>query len=796
MEPTSIAARRDGVRGEVPGGVWGSAREVNSWFLDGGEAERRQSLDGPWGAAVTWPRRGRDRPPAAGAFRHTPVTLAPYRFGSITAALETQPLSEPASDAERRAQVRSFPEPAPEPAPFFNRELSWLEFNRRVLAAAADPENPLLERLRFVAIFDGNLDEFFMKRVGGLRQQLASNVRELPPDRHGPREQLAAIRRVVRPLVAEERGLLHGELLPALRRHGLEILDWEHLRSGERRYLTQEFERRLFPILTPMAVDPAHPFPFISNLSLSLAVAVRDPDAGQLRFARVKAPQSLPRWLHLPGGLRFVPLEEVIAHNLERLFPGLEIAETHPFRVTRNADVQRNEETADDLLEAIQEELRVRRFSAAVRLEVVPGCPEWMRALLCEELEVGAEDVYEVPGPLALRDLVELAAAPLPSLRLRPWTPVPHPRLHGEPGKPFDVFAAIADGDLLFHHPYDSFATSIQEFVHQAAHDPAVLAIKQTLYRTSAESPIMQSLIRAAESRKQVAVTIEIKARFDEAANIEWAEALEKVGAHVAYGVVGLKTHAKLCLVVRQEREGLRCYSHVATGNYNAETAKVYTDLGLLTCNEEIAADVAQVFNLLTGYVHRPSFKKLLVAPVNMRRRFLELIAREAEHARAGRGGRIAAKMNGLDDPELIEALYEAGAAGVEVDLVVRGICRLCPGLPGGSETIRVVSIVGRFLEHARIFCFANAGSPEYSIGSADWMTRNLDHRVEAVTPVEDRRLQEELQTILDLQLADNVNAWDLQPDGTYVRRRPAPGEPARSCHEQLMQRALERAGR
>ncbi len=709
-------------------------------------------------------------------------------------------MSEPAPDSDHRSSVRAFREAAEEPTPFLNRELSWLEFNHRVLAEAMNPDNPLLERLRFVSIFDSNLDEFFMKRVGGLRQQLASNVRELPPDRHTPREQLAAIRRVVRPLLVEQRRLLHAELLPALSRHGLEILGWEDLRGSERRHLTQEFERRLFPILTPMAVDPAHPFPFISNLSLSLAASVRHPESGpgsgQLRFARVKVPASLPRWLQTPSGLRFVPLEEVIAHNLERLFPGMEVVDSHPFRITRNADVQRNEETADDLLEAIQEELRVRRFSSVVRLEVVPGCPEWMRTLLCEELEVGAEDVYEEAGPLALRDLAALAAVPLPSLRARSWTPVTHSRLHGEPGKAVDVFAALCDGDLLVHHPYDSFATSVQEFVQQAAYDPAVVAIKQTLYRTSAGSPIMESLIRAAESRKQVAVTIEIKARFDEAANIEWAEALEKVGAHVAYGVVGLKTHAKLCLVVRQERDGLRCYSHVATGNYNAETAKLYTDLGLLTCSEEIAADVAQVFNLLTGYVHQPRFTKLLVAPVNMRQRFLELISREVEHSRAGRGGHLVAKMNGLDDPEIVEALYAASAEGVEVDLIVRGLCRLCPGLPGRSETIRVVSIVGRFLEHARIFHFANGGSPEYFIGSADWMTRNLDHRVEAVTPVDDRRLQEELQVILDLQLADNVNGWDLQPDGSYLRRRPLSGEPARSSHELLMQRALERAGR
>ncbi|HVF58255.1 MAG TPA: polyphosphate kinase 1 [Thermoanaerobaculia bacterium] len=700
------------------------------------------------------------------------------------------------SEPERTSAVHPFPEPVEETTPYLNRELSWLEFNRRVLAEAESAENPLLERLKFVAIFDGNLDEFFMKRVGGLRQQLASNLRELPPDGHSPREQLGAISRVVRPLMARQRQLLHGELLPALAQHGLEILTWDDLRPGERRHLSEEFERKLFPILTPLAVDPAHPFPFISNLSLSLAVSVRQPGEEQLRFARVKVPQTLPRWMQVPHTLRFVPLEEVIAHNLERLFPGMEVLDARPFRVTRNADVRRNEETADDLLEAIQEELRVRRFSSVVRLEVVPGCPDWMRELLCSELEVREQDVFEVVAPLALRDLMQLTTVPLPSHRARPWTPVTHPRLHAADAEDIDIFQTIAAGDLLLHHPYDSFATSVKEFVDCAADDPAVVAIKQTLYRTSANSPIMQSLIRAAENRTQVAVTVEIKARFDEAANIEWAEALEKVGAHVAYGVVGLKTHAKLCLVVRQEGDGLRCYSHVGTGNYNSETAKLYTDLGLLTASPEVAADVAQVFNLLTGYVHQPRFRKLLVAPVNMRARFLELIAREVEQARAGKKARIVAKMNGLDDPQLVEALYEASAAGVEIDLVVRGICRLRPGLAGKSETIRVCSIVGRFLEHARIFAFANGGRPEYYIGSADWMTRNLDHRVETVAPVEEPRLQEELRTVLELQLADNVKAWELRPDGSYERRRPADGEEPRNSQELLMQRALERAGR
>ena len=679
-----------------------------------------------------------------------------------------------------------------------NRELSWLEFNARVLHEAEDPANPLLERLKFIAIFDSNLDEFFMKRVGGLKQQIASNVRELAPGIDGtPQQQLAAVNAKVRPMVARQRRLLNADLLPALRQHGLEVVGWDELRGSERRHLAEEFDRRFFPVLTPLAVDPAHPFPFISNVSLSLAVSIKAPGDAAPRFARVKAPHILPRWVQVPKTLRFVPLEEVIARHLDRLFPGMEVVESYPFRVTRNADVHRNEETAEDLLEVIQEELRERRFATVVRLEVARGMPRWMLELLFEELELGESELYEVEGPLALKDLMSLAgSAPLPSLRFRPWTPVTHPRFHLEGEDAGGVFGAVAAGDILVHHPYDSFATSTQRFIETAADDPAVFAIKQTLYRTSAGSPNMQALIRAAEARKQIAITVEIKARFDEAANIEWAEALEGVGAHVCYGVVGLKTHAKIALVVRQERETLRSYVHIATGNYNPETAKLYTDLGLFTADEEIAQDVAQLFNMLTGFVFQPRFKKLLVAPSSMRQRFLEVIEREVEHHRAGKGGHIIAKMNALDDRQIIDALYEASAAGVEIDLIVRGICRLRPGLPGKSETIRVISIVGRMLEHARIFCFANAGKPEYYIGSADWMTRNLDARVEAAVPIENPRLQEEIQAILDLQLADNCKAWDMRSDGSYVQRHPAPGEEPRSSQEVLMQQALERAGR
>lgn len=681
---------------------------------------------------------------------------------------------------------------------FFNRELSWLEFNRRVLHEAADPGNPLLERLKFIAISDGNLDEFFMKRVGGLKQQLASHVRDLSPDGQTPRQQLAAIDAIVRPMLQEQRRLLHDEIVPALREKGLRLLHWDDLAADERRTVGEVFEARVLPILTPLAVDPAHPFPFISNLSLSLAVAVRGPGDASPRFARVKVPRSLPRWIKTAEqGLRYVPMEELVAQHLDRLFPGMEVLGAYPFRVTRNADVRRAEETAEDLLEVIQEELRERRFATVVRLEIEPGMPGWMRELLHEHLAFDPRDVFELRGPLGLAALMQIATLNVPGLRDRPWTPVSHPRLQAaaDSAEP-DVFEVIAQGDVLVHHPFDSFGTSVQRFIEAAAQDPKVLAIKQTFYRTSADSPMMRALIRAAEDGKQVAVSVEIKARFDEANNIEWSEALENAGAHVGYGHVGLKNHAKIALVVREEAGGLRCYTHIGTGNYNPQTAKLYTDLGLLTCDPEIAADVVKLFNLLTGYLHRPEFKRLLVAPINMKGRFLELIRREIDHQEAGRSGRLTAKMNGLEDPEIVEALYQASAAGVEIDLIIRGICRLRPGLPGRSETVRVISIVGRFLEHARIFRFGNGGAPEHYFGSADWMSRNLNYRVEAVVPIREPALQAELDAVLDLQLADNVKAWELRPDGSYLQRRPAVGEPERSSQELLMERSVTRVTR
>jgi polyphosphate kinase len=686
--------------------------------------------------------------------------------------------------------------PNSEPTRFFNRELSWLEFNRRVLAEAEDATVPLLERVKFLAIFGGNLDEFFMKRVGGLKLQLASGKPAVSPDGRSPAEQLAAIAETVRPMMARAREVLIESVLPELASHGIRFERWRDLAPGEQTWASAYFATSVFPVLTPLGLDPSHPFPFISNLSISLAVAVRSPASSEVRFARVKVPPSIPRWVQIPGTQRFLPLELLIREHLDRLFPGLEVIEAHAFRVTRAADTERNEEAAEDLLESIQEELRERRFASVVRLEVVPEMPAWMRRLVADELEIGADDVYEVRPPLGARDLFAIASLSIPELREDPFLPVTHPRLApGPDGREPDLFRVIRQGDLLVHHPYDSFASSVQRFLQLAAEDESVLAIKQTLYRTSRRSPIVRALMEAAERGKQVAVLVELRASFDEARNIEWAEALEGAGAHVAYGVVGYKTHAKVSLVVRQEPDGLRTYTHVATGNYNTDTAELYTDLGLFTCDPAIGADAAQLFNLLTsGHIADQTFSRLAVAPVSMRSRLLELVRRELEHQRAGRGGRIVAKMNALEDPALVDALYEASAAGVEIDLVVRGVCRLRPGLSGRSESIRVISIVDRFLEHARIFMFGNAGAPEYYLASADWMARNLGYRVEAMVPVGDPALAAQLQEILDVQLADNCKAWELAADGTWTRRRPAPGEARRPSQRVLLERTLAHA--
>ncbi len=660
----------------------------------------------------------------------------------------------------------------------YNRELSWLDFNWRVLYEAIDPRTPLLERLKFIAITSSNLDEYFSKRVGGLKRQKAAGMANLTLDGWAPDVQLALIARAVWAMVDIESACLHEEILPKLSEHGIRLLNYTDLGPAERERLRDYFLREVYPILTPLAVDPGHPFPFISNLTLSLGVVLIDPATGERQFARVKVPPSRPRWVPLDQQMHFLPLEQLIAAHLDTLFRGMEIVAVFPFRVTRNADLARNEEEADDLLDMISEELRERRFAPVVRLEIDANVPSDILGLLQSQLHLENNDVYLVHGLLRRVDLFALADINLPHLKYEPYIPTAPSRLAGisSTGRPSELFNAIRQGDLLVHHPYHSFQSTTQLFVEAAARDPQVLAIKQTIYRTSDNSPIVAALIDAASRGKQVAVLVEVKARFDEAKNVEWARKLEEAGCHVAYGLVGLKTHCKMSLAIRQEEEGLRAYYHVGTGNYNAKTSATYTDLGLLSCNSELGADLMDLFNYLTGYSYQVDYRRLLVAPVNMRQRFLELIEQEIQHALAGRCGRIVAKMNGLEDSTIVRKLYEASQAGVAIDLIVRGNCRLRPGLAGVSDNIRVLSIIGRYLEHARIYYFANAGEPLCYIGSADWMRRNLSSRVEAAALIEDPRLQEYLSMVLQNSLDDHRHGWELQPDGRYRQRQPSVG--------------------
>ncbi len=655
----------------------------------------------------------------------------------------------------------------------YNRELSWLDFNWRVLAEALDERTPLLERLRFIAITASNLDEFFRKRVGGLKRQQAAGIANLTLQGWTPDVQLRYIAQAVRPMLHAQSKCLYENLLPAMAQHGIHIFDYSDLNQEQQAHLQDYYQREVYPILTPLAVDPGHPFPFISNLSLSLGVLLYDPSNDETHFVRVKVPTNRPRWVPLETPHHFVPLEQVILHNLHTLFKGMQIVSAHPFRVTRNADVERNEDEAEDLLDMINEELRERRFAPVVRLEVADSMPENMMALLRNELRLELNDVYPIQGLLRLDEFFALADLNLPHLKYESWVPHTPVRLAGLDNRtrPAEIFSIIRQGDLLVHHPYHSFAASTQQFVEAAARDPHVVAIKQTLYRTSANSPIIRALIQAAEQGKQVAVLVEVKARFDEAQNIEWARMLENAGCHVAYGLVGLKTHTKLSLAIREEDDGLRAYYHIGTGNYNVKTATSYTDIGLFSCNPELGADLMDLFNFLTGYSRQTEYRKLLVAPVNMRRRFIEMIKEETAFALAGKPARIIAKMNGLEDPAIVRALYEASQAGVSIDLIIRGNCRVLPGLPGISENIRVISIIGRFLEHSRIFYFLNNGDPQYFIGSADWMQRNLTSRVEAITPIEDPRLKEQIDYILQLSLVDHRQAWEMLPDGRYRRR-------------------------
>jgi polyphosphate kinase len=667
-----------------------------------------------------------------------------------------------------------------DPSLYINRETSWLEFNDRVLEEALDERNPLLERLKFIAIYGTNLDEFFMIRIAGLMQQMAAEVHRRSDDGRLPEEQLALVSQRLRRSLARMANCLQTELFPALDGNGIRILRYAELDAEAKRALRRYFDERVFPVLTPLAIDRGHPFPYISNLSISLAVELEEQTAeGPVDyFARVKVPGSLPRFVPVeaaPAGQHwYVLLEDIIAHNLEALFPGLRVTASYAFRVTRDADLDLQEDEADDLLRAIESELRKRRFGEPVRLEVDAAMPEALRDRLLEALELDGNACYEVAGMLGTESLWTLIDLEMPALHDPPFTPTIPKRLIGQT----DLFAVIREGDLLLHHPYESFDPVVQ-FVQQAANDPDVLAIKQTLYRTSGNSPVVGALLGAAENGKQVAALIELKARFDEENNIHWARTLERVGAHVVYGVAGLKTHAKITLVVRNEADGIRRYMHFGTGNYNDKTARIYTDLSLFTCRPELGADATQLFNALTGFSKADGYEELLVAPTGLRTGFERLIDRETEHALAGRPCGIVAKLNAISDAGIVQALYRASRAGVPIDLVVRGMCVLRPGIPGVSDTIRVRSIVGRFLEHSRIFIFRNGGEREVFIGSADWMGRNLDRRVETVVPVFDPALRDTLcNEIVDVYLADNMRARVLGSDGSYERLSALPGEP------------------
>ena len=682
---------------------------------------------------------------------------------------------------------------------YINRELSWVEFNRRVLEEAQDTRHPLLERVKFLSIFETNLDEFIMIRLAGLKDQLAAHVSKVSPDGLNAGQQLHEVRQLLSPMLQQVRLCWRDDLMPLLEAQHIHILDYEQLDAKQRAAMRTYFEQEIFPVLTPLAVDPGHPFPHISNLSLNLAVVIADPVYGE-RFARVKVPPTLPRLVPVQFAIRrqpvkaFVWIEQVIAANLSLLFPGFEIWESYPFRVLRDADIEIREDDAGDLMiESIEQGLRERRFGSVVDLAVNPSMPPRIRALLLDELEITPDDLTVIDGPLGMGSVMELHRLDRPDLKDPPFTP----RMLLEMRKDQDLFGAIRQRDLLIHLPYDTF-DFVVEFIRIAARDPKVLAIKQTLYRVGSNSPVVKALLEAVENGKQVAVLVELKARFDEENNIGWAKALVDAGVHVVYGLVelhgltNLKTHAKIALVVRKEEDGLQRYVHLGTGNYNATTARIYEDLCLLTCRPEIGADASAVFNLLTGYSRQSSYSKLLVAPLGIRKGIIERIDREIDlHLEHG-NGHLIFKMNSLVDPQVINALYRASQAGVRIDLIVRGICCLRPGVEGVSETIHVRSLVGRFLEHSRVYYFRNGGDEEILLGSADMMQRNLDHRVETLFPIEDSVLREAIhERLLKSELADTANARELMPDGHYVRVRPADGEPPFDCQKWFISHSL-----
>ena len=710
-------------------------------------------------------------------------------------------VAEPA-EQDQETEAKAEPEAAVAVLPAFdlsspewylNRELTWLEFNRRVLHEAQDERTPLLERIKFLAIVSANLDEFFMKRIGGLKQQMGAGLRALTVDGRTPQQQIIECYTMVRDIEHQQR-LLARELHVLLKQQGIYIRSYKRLTDQQRDIMRDYYLRNIFPLVTPQAMDPAHPFPFISNLSLNLLVAVRYPDDDQSALVRVKIPigSGIPRFLTVGDDCLFVPLEDVIGNNLDLLFPGMIIESQELFRVTRNAMTERSEDQADDLLVLIESELRDRKFAPIVRLEVMQDMDPIHRGMLAAELGLDeAMDVFEVDGMMALRDLFQVVALDRPELHDPPHHPLDHPKLIGAP----NVFHVIREnGPILLQHPYESFVTSVERFVKEASRDPKVLAIKMTLYRTSQDSKIIDYLVDAARNGKQVAVVVELKARFDESANIRWANRLEEAGIHVTYGVVGLKTHSKVVFVVRQDYNGLRRYAHIGTGNYHAGTARLYTDLGLLTCDPIIGEDLTELFNYLTtGYVPKRNYRKLLPAPKLLKPALLAKIEREIAQHSPQSPGLIQFKMNALEDADITASLYQASQAGVKVDLIVRDSCRLRPGIPGLSEHVRVISIVSRFLEHSRIFYFRNGGDEEYFFGSADGMKRNLESRVEVVVPVEALDLRQELRQIFDVQLNDRRSAWEMQADGSYSQRVPGEGDDSRSSQEILIELAEKR---
>jgi polyphosphate kinase len=685
-----------------------------------------------------------------------------------------------------------------DPTHFLNRDISWLHFNRRVLQEAADKRNPILERLRFLIIFSTNLDEFVMKRIGYLKHQIISGMNHRSVDGQSTEEQLSNIRKHINEDLETQRSI-YLNLVAELQRHDIYIYDYEDLHGEDQEYLKNYFKRKIFPVLTPLSVDPGHPFPFISNLSYSLGIILKNPQTETILFSRVKIPQVIPGLITLPKSegekkFRFVTTVTLVRSNLPLLYPGMEIQNTVPFRVSRNADVDHREDEAQDLLILVEEGIKERRLADCVRLEIHKDTDQNIMNFLKDSLEILDEDIYLMDFPIDFAILKAIVDLDLPSLKFKPWSPI-IPKQFFESS---NIFNLIRQGDILLHHPYDSFSGTVERFISQAAEDPNVLTIKMTLYRTGDNSPFIRSLIKAAEKGKQVVCLVELKARFDEQRNIVWAQKLEDAGVHVVYGILGLKTHTKTSLIIRQEADGeIMSYAHIGTGNYHSQTSNLYTDLGLLTCNKKICEEIVEVFNYLTGSSLKTDYNEILVAPINMKSRFIAKIQQEIKNKKAGKPARIIAKMNSMEDEVMTEALYEASRAGIQITLIVRGFCSLKPGIKGLSENIQVISVIGRFLEHSRVFYFANGSDNpaegEYFVGSADWMHRNLHNRVELITPIFDLKLKEKLWEFLDILLKDNRQAWYLNENGTYTQKVPAEGEDERGTHAQLMMKTIQR---